>query len=537
MSRKFTPLPAGLTPGIPFAISQRALTPDSVPAEVILTMAHIGKAFSGVRVLDDVHFDLRTGEVHVLAGENGAGKTTLIKILSGAHTDYQGEIRLEGKRVRFRSPQEAASAGISAIHQEMALVNTMTVLDNLFLGREKTRGGLWMDFRSQRRRAQELLAQFGISAGLNAPLSDYPISVRQMIEIAKALVNKARIIVMDEPTSALNDAEAEKLFSLIARLKQEGCAVVYITHRLEEIFRIGDRITVLRDGRRVATATAEALSPAELIRRMVGRDIRQQFPERRPEPGQDRLRVRSFFVPDPSGEKSHVVENVSLSVRAGEILGIAGLRGSGKSELLGGLFGTYGRTVTGSVLLDGRPFAVTSPAHSIEQGVVLQTNDRTGTGLVPEMDIVRNITLPSLRSFSPGGWILFENEARAARSRMKDLDIKASSPEQEVRTLSGGNQQKVVLAKWLEANPRVLLLDEPTLGVDIGAKQEIYTLMNDLTSRGLAILLITSELPELLAMSDRVVVLHRGRIQAEFSRAEATQEKVTRAAMGESAAG
>ena len=496
-------------------------------------MENIGKSFSDVRVLDDVSFDLKRGEVHVLAGENGAGKTTLIKVLSGAHTDYEGNIRLAGKKIRFRSPQDAASAGIAAIHQEMALVNSMSVLDNLFLGREKTRGGLWLDFRRERSRARALLEQLAISVDLAAPLSEYSISVRQMVEIAKALVNEAQVIIMDEPTSALNEVEAAKLFSLITQLKEKGCAVVYITHRLEEIFRIGDRISVLRDGRRVGTAEARDLVPEELIRWMVGRDIRQQFPERHPQFGEERLCLANFFVPDPSGKKAYVVEDVSLSVRAGEILGIAGLRGSGKSELFNGLFGTYGNAVRGSARLDGRPFRIASPKHSIKQGLALQTNDRKETGLVPGMNIIRNITLSSLKAFSPGGWLRYNEEIKAARKQMKEMGIKASSPEQEVKTLSGGNQQKVVLAKWLVTQPRVLLLDEPTLGVDVGAKHDIYALMNDLTAQGLAILLVTSELPELLAMSDRIIALHRGRVQAEFSRAEATQENVIQAAMGE----
>ena len=502
-------------------------------ADAFLTMENIGKSFSDVRVLDGVSFDLKRGEVHVLAGENGAGKTTLIKVLSGAHTEYEGDIRLAGKKIRFRSPQDAASAGIAAIHQEMALVNSMSVLDNLFLGREKTRGRLWLDFHRERSRARALLEQLAISVDLAAPLSEYSISVRQMVEIAKALVNEAQVIIMDEPTSALNEVEAAKLFGLITQLKEKGCAVVFITHRLEEIFRIGDRISVLRDGRRVGTAEARNLVPEELIRWMVGRDIRQQFPERRPQFGEERLLLENFFVPDPSRKKAYVIENVSLSVRAGEILGIAGLRGSGKSELFNGLFGAYGNAVNGSARLDGRPFRIASPKCSIAQGLALQTNDRKETGLVPGMNIIRNITLSSLKAFSPGGWLRYDEEIKAARKQMKEMGIKAFSPEQEVKTLSGGNQQKVVLAKWLETRPRVLLLDEPTLGVDVGAKHDIYSLMNDLTAQGLAILLVTSELPELLAMSDRIIALHRGRVQAEFSRAEATQENVIQAAMGE----
>ncbi|MBM3285594.1 MAG: sugar ABC transporter ATP-binding protein, partial [Candidatus Aminicenantes bacterium] len=491
---------------------------------LLLEMRGIGKAFSGVQVLEDVFFDLRPGEVHVLAGENGAGKTTLIKILSGAHTDYAGEIFLEEKRVRFKSPHEATARGISAIHQDLALVDSMRVIDNLFLGREKTRGRWWMDWRSEKALAQKILDPLGITIDLEAPLSEYPISVRQMIEIAKALASEVRILIMDEPTSALSEAEASRLFDLIDRLKRQGCAVIYITHRLEEIFRIGDRITVLRDGRVVGTVRSRDLTPEELIRWMVGREIKQQFPERRSDPGEERLRVEDFLLPDPSGKKGTLVEGVSLRLRAGEILGLAGLRGSGKSEFLNGLFGTYGKNVAGSVSLDKKPFRILSPRHSIEQGMVLQTNDRKKSGLIAGLSVAWNITLPSLESFSPLGWVEQKEEARVARKQIQELGIKVSSPDQETGTLSGGNQQKVVLAKWLQTEPKVLLLDEPTLGVDVGAKHEIYNLMNHLTARGLAILLVTSELPELLAMSDRLLVLHRGRAQAEFSREEATQE-------------
>ncbi len=496
-------------------------------------MEGIGKSFSGVRVLEDVSFDLHPGEVHVLAGENGAGKTTLIKILSGAHSDFEGEIRLQDRRVRFKSPQDAVANGISAIHQEMALINTMTVLDNIFLGRERTRRFSWMNYQAERGLAQRLLGQFAIDVDLNVPLSQYPLSVRQMIEIAKALVNEVRILIMDEPTSALSDQEVARLFELILRLKQKNCGVVYISHRLDEIFRISDRITVLRDGRRVGTADARDLTPEELVRQMVGREIRQQFPERRPQLGPERLRVTDFSLTDPTGRKTHVLENVSLDLRAGEILGIAGLRGSGKSELLNGLFGTYGREIQGDVILDNQPFRITSPRHSIERGLVLQTNDRKGTGLVMNMSVTRNISLPSLRDFSPRSWMNSKQETESARKQMEELDIRASSSFQEVGTLSGGNQQKVVLAKWLETKPRVLLLDEPTIGVDVGAKHEIYALMNELTSAGLSIMLVTSELPELLAMSDRILVLHRGRVQALLPREQATQESVIGAAMGE----
>lgn len=499
----------------------------------LLRMEHITKSFSGVKVLEDVFFDLNAGEVHVLAGENGAGKTTLIKILAGVHTDYEGEIRLDGRLVRFKTPHDAAESGISSIHQEMSLINAMTVADNIFLGREQTRGNVWMDYRKQKEKSQKLLAQLGIEVNLNLPVEEYPVSVRQMIEIAKALAYDARIIIMDEPTSALNDLEVKRLFRIMQDLKQKKYGIIYISHRMEEIYEISDRISVLRDGKHIGTAKADDLSPPELIRWMVGREISQQFPKRKPSLGNARFKAENLHLPDPKGSKQWALEDVSLSLNSGEILGIAGLRGSGKSELFHGLFGTFGKSLRGTVQLDGKSFRVHSPIHSIKQGLVLLTNDRKGTGLVLPMDIIRNISLSSIQAYSPLGWMQVQREKNAATDHVKAFSIKAHSMYQEVETLSGGNQQKVVLAKWLETHPKVLLLDEPTLGVDVGAKHDIYSLMNQWSAQGMAILLITSELPELLAMSDRIMVMHRGRITAEFARDEATQENIVQAAMGE----
>jgi len=501
--------------------------------KILLRMENIGKSFSGVKVLDDVSFDLKSGEVHVLAGENGAGKTTLIKILAGVHTDYEGEIWFEGQPVKFKSPHDAAREGISAIHQEMSLINSMSVEDNIFLGREKTHAGLWMDYRTQRKQARTLLDQMELDVAISDSIEQHPLSVRQMIEIAKALVNKARIIIMDEPTSTLNDSEVSRLFNIIKNLKNKGYGIIYITHRLDEIYRIGDRVSILRDGRHIGTSTPQKLSPEDLIQWMVGRRISQRFPERSLLIGKERLKVENFFLPDPAGSKSWAVENLSLCVHSGEIVGVAGLQGSGKSEFFNGLFGIYGRAAKGSIFLDGKPFNVRSPGDSIDHGLALLTNDRKGTGLVPSMSITRNISLASLNEYSTWGWIRRQSEEKAAERHAKKLRIKVRSLDQEVDTLSGGNQQKVVLAKWLETQPKVLLLDEPTMGVDVGTKHDIYALMNKWTAQGLAILLITSELPELLAMSDRVIVMHRGRCTAEFSGSEATQEKITRASMGE----
>lgn len=495
-------------------------------------MCNIHKSFSGVQVLTDVSFDLEPGEVHILAGENGAGKTTLIKILAGVHTDYSGEIHLNGQKIRFLSPSHAVQNGISAIHQELSLVNSMTVEDNIFLGRELAHKGIWMDHLSQKEKARQILSQLKIDVDLSRPVQDYPLSMRQMFEIAKALVYESSIIIMDEPTSALNEQEVDQLFEIIAELKQQGRSIIYISHRMEEIFEIGDRITVLRDGQHVGTSKAEELTSELMIHWMVGREIEQQFPIRSQSIEQTCLEVRDLSLPHPTNPKLWAIQDVSFHVNAGEILGIAGLQGSGKSELLNGLFGTYGKVKQGAVSLDGKELDISSPRASIQEGLILLTNDRKSTGLIPEMNIIHNISLAALNSFSPLGIMNADKEKHVAQESIAELGIKIHSLEQEVMTLSGGNQQKVALAKCLETKPKVLLLDEPTIGVDVGAKHDIYALMNLWSNQGIAILLVTSELPELLAMSDRILVLHRGVVTATFDQDEASPEKIIQAAMG-----
>lgn len=497
-----------------------------------LKLDGIVKSFGGGPVLDKVAWSLRPGEVHVLAGENGAGKTTLIKILAGVHAPDAGRILFEGRPVRFRTPREAAALGVSAIHQDTSLVLTMNVSDNIFLGRETVRSGGRMDFRAQRVRAKELLARLGLDLDPDAPVGDFPVSVRQMIEIAKALAFEARVLIMDEPTSALNETETARLFDIIRDLKGRGCAIVFISHRLDEIYAVGDFITVLRDGRNAGEARLADLPPDRLVAWMVGREISQQYPTRRPAWGPVVLEVRGLSVPASGGRRGWAASDISFDLRRGEILGLAGLQGSGKSELAHGLFGSLGPGLRGRISLEGRPFHPRTPAASIRRGLALLTSDRKGSGLVPVMSVGRNITLASLPALSPRGWIRAAREQKAAEAAFKAFDIRARSLDQDVSTLSGGNQQKVVLAKWLETSPRVLLLDEPTIGVDVGAKHEIYNLMNRWTAEGLAILLITSDLPELLALSDRVLVMHRGRTMAVLDRAEATQERVLAAAMG-----
>jgi ABC-type sugar transport system ATPase subunit len=494
-------------------------------------MSRITKRFGPVTVLQNVDFEVRPGEVHILAGENGAGKSTLIKILAGVHTQYDGKIDVAGRRRRFHNPTDAVAAGVAVIHQELSLIGSMSIADNLFLARHPGRAGFVSD-RQQHARARTLLDRFGLNLRPETLVETLPTATQQLLEIAKALSQNARVIVMDEPTSSLNAPEAETLFSLIDELTAEGCGVVYISHRMEEIQRLADRITVLRDGELIGTAPAEELPPEKLVQWMVGRDIRQQFPPRDHAPGEVRLEVSALTVRSP-GKPAPVIEDVSLAVRAGEVLGIAGLEGSGKSELLESLFGATGRIAAGEIRLDGRSYRPRSPRDAMRRGLALLTNDRKETGLVLSMSVAGNLTLPALPELScPMGFRRSGRERTAASRLASLLGVRAASLEMDVGLLSGGNQQKVALGKWLATRPGVLLLDEPTRGVDVGAKRDIYEHMNHWTAEGLAILLVTSELPELLALSDRILILHRGRAMAILDGDSATPQAVLHAAMG-----
>ena len=503
----------------------------STERSLLVRMRGIGKRFGPVTVLQGVDLDIRGGEVLILAGENGAGKSTLIKILGGVYPDFEGSIEIGGVQVRPGSPLEANELGVAVIYQELSLVAAMSVADNIFLGRPLAKAGFVSD-REQQRQAAELVGTLGIEVDVTRRVEELPIAQQQMVEIAKALARRAKVLVMDEPTSALSAPEVSRLFSLIADLKARGCGIVYITHKMEEIQRVADRIAVLRDGRNVGEAPAADLPPTKLVEWMVGREIGEQFPRIQHEPGPVRLALEHFSVEHPSQPGRLAVDDVTLQVRSGEVLGLGGLQGSGASELFWGLFGAYGRRVRGQAQVNGTPFQVKSPAKSIQQGVALLTNDRKASGLVLPLSIVANTTLAALRELSSGGWRRPGLEDQVAREHATRLNLKAASLDQDVGVLSGGNQQKVVLAKWLQTAPKVLLLDEPTRGIDVGAKREIYELLNQLTGQGLAIVMITSELPELLALSDRVLVMHRGRVSAEFARGVATPEKVLEAAMG-----
>ena len=499
---------------------------------MLLSMKDISKSFDGTPVLESVNLDLNEGEVHLLAGENGAGKSTLIKILGGVYDDYDGSILFDGREARFASPNAAATAGISVIHQELSLIPSLSVVDNLFLGREETRFPGRVDQRRQRHKAQRILNSLELhDVELEQPIAHYSVSLRQMLEIAKALVLEARILVMDEPTSALNEPEVRRLFGLIEELKQTGCGIIYITHKMEEVYRIADRITVLRDGKRVGCETADRLPRDELLRWMVGRELSHQFPRRTSSPGGECLRLDGFTVPDPDPTRPPMVNGVSLVLRKGEVLGLAGLRGAGNSDLLQALFS--GANACGKVWLNREEVIIQSPQHAIHHGMALLTNDRASSGIIAGMSVASNLTLAALPFFSRYGWLDPDREQAAARSQISSLRIRVSSEQQDVAQLSGGNQQKVLLAKWLQTEPSILLLDEPTRGVDVGAKHEIYEWMSRWTSEGMGILWITSEMPELLALSDRILVMHRGRANAEFSQQTASPEKILQAAMGE----
>ena len=490
----------------------------------ILEMRGIRKTFPGVVALAGVDLTLDSGEVHMLLGENGAGKSTLMKILSGAYRKDSGEIRIRDQAVEITSPRHALELGIRVIYQELNLVPQLSVAENIFLGVAPTRLPGVIDRRTLTDLTRALLADLGMNLEAGTPLSRLSLAQRQMVEIAKALRDpSASILVMDEPTSALTSREVDQLFVLIQRLVERGVAVIYITHRLDEVYRIGRRVTVLRDGANVATSLLSDVTVAELVRLMANRDLSEHFPRRRGAPGADLLAV------DQVG-RNGVLRDISFTLRAGEIVGVAGLLGAGRSELARVLAGAD-RADTGRIICDGKAVVFRSPADAIGKGIGLLPEDRKAEGLVAALTVARNVALPHGRRLATAGFLPAGSEERLADPIVADLRIKATST-QEVRLLSGGNQQKVVLGKWLAGAARIFIFDEPTRGVDVGAKVEIYQLMNRLTESGAGIVMISSELPELLGMSDRILVMRGGTIHAEFDAADATQERVLSAALG-----
>lgn len=499
---------------------------------IILQVDKLTKTFPGVRALNQVSFDLRQGEVHSLCGENGAGKSTLIKCLSGiwAHGSYDGTIKVDGKEAVFNGVSDSENAGIAVIYQELALVKEMTIAENIFLGNEPTVYGI-IDWNIVFSETRKLLELYGLNLDPAAIVGDLGVGQQQLVEIVKALSKNRKILLLDEPTAALTETEVDILLNIIRDLRKKGITCVYISHKLDEVFSISDRITILRDGESVTTLDASASDKREVIRHMVGREITQLFPRRPATPGDALLEVKNLNVYDDLSEKK-ILHDISFEVRAGEVLGFGGLMGAGRTELIMHIFGAYGRRMGGNVMLNGKPIDSTSPAKSIAGGLMLVSEDRKRYGLVLDQSIGFNQALASLGSFLTFGVFIDGNrEVKRNWEFFKSLRIKAPGLDSEVRGLSGGNQQKVVIAKALMTEPSVIFLDEPTRGIDVGAKQEVYELVNLLTDNGKAVVLVSSELPELMGMSDRMIILSEGHIGGEFKKGEAEQHAILEAAM------
>ena len=496
----------------------------------MLEMRGIRKAFPGAVALSGVDLLLHAGEVHMLLGENGAGKSTLMKILSGAERRDAGEILMRGRPVHIGSPRDALALGIRVIYQELSLVPQLSAAENIFLGAAPTRWPGVIDRRRLHREAGELLADLGIAIDPATLVCRLSLAERQLVEIAKAVASPsgregspASVIVMDEPTSALTAREVDHLFALVERLAARGTAIVYITHRLDEVFRLGRRVTVLRDGRCIATRSLEGVTPSELVHMMANRDVGEHFPRVRTAPGRELLRAEDVG-------RGPRLAGVTFALHAGEVVGIGGLVGAGRTDLARVLAGAD-RAVSGRILIEGRPVSLKTPADAICRGIGLLPEDRRAEGIVGGLTATRNIALPHERRLARWGALSNRAERALAAPVIEGLRVKAGAV-QPVRLLSGGNQQKVVLGKWLAGDARIFIFDEPTRGVDVGAKVEIYNLMNRLTAEGAGIIMISSELPELLGMSDRILVMHKGRMHAEFDAATATQERVLSAALG-----
>jgi rhamnose transport system ATP-binding protein len=495
-------------------------------AAPVLEMRDISRRFGSTQALDGVSLSLYPGEIHALLGENGAGKSTLIKIMTGVHQPDSGQILLDGRPVRIRSTLEAQRLGIAAIYQEPLMYPDLNVAENIFIAHADR--GLWVDWGRLYRDAEEILAQLDVRLDVRQPARGLSVAAQQTVEIAKALSLQVRVLIMDEPTAALSAHEVDQLFAIVQRLRDQGVAVLFISHRLEEVFRLADRITVFRDGRLISSAPRNEITPEQAIRDMAGRSIEQLFPRR------DTVRDRVLVQVRDLG-RTGVFSGISFDVREGEVLGFAGLVGARRTDVGLALFG-IAPADRGTITIDGHPVRITNPTQAMRHGIAYVSEDRRGLGLSLPMSIAANITLPSLRRYlSPAGLIRRTAEIAAAEEYRQRLSIRASSVDVEVSRLSGGNQQKVMLSKWLNTRPRLLILDEPTRGIDVGAKAEVHQMIDDLAAEGIAIILISSDLPEVLAMSDRVLVMREGRQMGIFRRQEATQERVLAAAMGQSA--
>jgi putative multiple sugar transport system ATP-binding protein len=494
----------------------------------LLEMRGISKVFPGVRALDQVNLVVEQGEIHAICGENGAGKSTLMKVLSGIypHGSYEGEIVYDGQPLQNRSIRDSEARGIIIIHQELALVPLLSIAENLFLGNEVASKGV-INWPQAFQKTEGWLKKVGLSEAPTTPVGKLGVGKQQLIEIAKALAKNVRLLILDEPTAALQENDSQKLLDLMLELKAQGMTQIIISHKLNEINRVADRITVLRDGSTVSTMNREEISEDRIIRDMVGRDMAHRYPERTPNIGEVLMEVQDWTVWHPEQAGRKVIAGAGFTVRKGEIVGIAGLMGSGRTELAMSIFGrSYGRDISGRVVMGGREADVSSVTKAVAAGLSYVTEDRKALGLILEEPIVKNTTLANLPGVSRRGVLDKRRETKVAEEYRKLLGVRTPGVQQKVVNLSGGNQQKVVLSKWLYTDPQVLILDEPTRGIDVGAKYEIYTIMNDLAAQGRGVVMISSEMPELLGMCDRIYVMNEGRIVGELSRAEANQEKI-----------
>ncbi|GEN79997.1 multiple monosaccharide ABC transporter ATP-binding protein [Actinotalea fermentans] len=501
-------------------------------AETILEMRSITKTFPGVMALKDVSLDVRPGEIHAICGENGAGKSTLMKVLSGVypHGTYEGEIVFEGTPVQFRGIRDSEHHGIVIIHQELALSPYLSIAENIFLGNERSTRGV-IDWNKTNSDAAKLLAEVGLSESPDTKIYDIGVGKQQLVEIAKAMAKRVKLLILDEPTAALNDEDSAKLLTLIQSLRERGITSIIISHKLNEILRVADRTTVIRDGQTIKTfdMRVETVTEEDLIRAMVGRSMDHRFPERTPNIGTEVLRIEDWTVHHPIQQERRVVDNASLYVRRGEVVGLAGLMGAGRTELAMSIFGrTYGTNISGKVFKDGQEVSTHTVGAAIDSGIAYATEDRKRYGLNLLTDIKRNIAAASLRKVSKYGVVDAGAESNVASKFRSDMNIKAPSVDVLTGNLSGGNQQKVVLSKWIFTDADVLILDEPTRGIDVGAKYEIYTIINSLAAAGKAIIMISSELPELLGMCDRIYAISEGRVTGEVPREQATQENLMR---------
>ncbi|MCM0649627.1 ATP-binding cassette domain-containing protein [Clostridium swellfunianum] len=503
-------------------------------AEFILEMKNIIKLFPGVKALDNVNIKVRTGEIHALVGENGAGKSTLMSVLSGIypHGTYSGEIIFEGKECVFRDIKDSEKVGIAIIHQELALIPYLSIGENIFLGNERSKNGI-IDWDTTHAKASEFIKRVGLKENSQTLIKDIGVGKQQLVEIAKALAKDVKLLILDEPTAALNEEDSNNLLNLILELKKHEITSIIISHKLNEVMKVADSITILRDGATIETVKKDSrVSEDRIIKGMVGRDLVNRYPKREAKIGEVYFQVDNWSVYDPVIDDRKVIKDVNLKVHKGEVVGISGLMGSGRTELAMSIFGrAYGKHITGKIIKDGRELELKNVRQAIDNGLAYVTEDRKTAGLVLIDDIKRNISMAKLNKLSKSQIIDENKEIRVAEDYRKKLNIKSSSILQKTGNLSGGNQQKVVLSKWIFTDPEVLILDEPTRGIDVGAKYEIYTIINKLAEDGKAIIIISSELPEILGMCDRIYVMNEGRIVGELDNKDASQESIMKCIM------